>query len=77
MKKVKILYESELGRDGDSHVVIENATTLELLVGATMIVSHISKSVARRIGVEQQDVVLQIFGSIMNGMLKEKEKKSE
>ena len=77
MKKVKILYESDPGRNGKSHIVIENATTLELLIAAAVIVSYISKSVARRIGAEPQDVVLKIFGSVMNEMLREKEKKSE
>lgn len=75
MEKVRILYESEPGRDGKCNVDVKGSP-LDVLVGTAVIVSCISESIAKIAGTDKLSVVQRIFDSVIKEMLIEEEEKS-
>lgn len=73
MEKVRILYESEPGRDGKCNANIKGSP-LYVLVGVAVMVNYTSRVVAKKIGADKREVAQKIFDSVMNEMLIEEEK---
>ncbi len=75
MEKVRILYESEPGRDGKCNAEVKGSP-LDVVVGTAVIVSYISESIAKIAGTDKLSVVQRIFDSVIKEMLIEEEEKS-
>lgn len=72
MGKVKILYESEPGRDGKCNAEVKGSP-LDVVVGTAVIVSYVSEAIAEITDTDKLAVVQRIFESVRNEMLKEEE----
>lgn len=75
MEKVRILYESEPGRDGKCNAEVKGSP-LDVVVGTAVIVSYISESIAKIAGTDKLSVVQRIFDSVIKEMLIEEEEKN-
>lgn len=72
MRKVLIRYESDPGIKGKSNIRMEGSS-LELQIGATMILSHIANTVADVIDEKPENVVRAICNAVISKMAKEGE----
>lgn len=72
MRKVLIRYESDPGIKGKSNIRIEGSS-LELQIGAAMILSHIANTVADVIDEKPENVVRAICNAVISKMAKEGE----
>lgn len=72
MEKVRILYESEPGREGKCNAEVKGSP-LDVVVGTAVIVSYVSEAIAKITDTDKLSVVQRIFESVRNEMLKEEE----
>lgn len=72
MRKVLIRYESDPGIKGKSNIRMEGSS-LELQIGAAMILSHIANAVADVIDEKPENVVRAICNAVISKMAKEGE----